>query len=389
MREEYVDERRLWSLMAAADVVVSLRAPTMGETSGSAIRALSLGRPLVVSDVGWFAELPDAAALKVPVDERETDVLAATLELLATRDDLRAAMSAAAREHVAREHGLDHVADRYAAALEEAAGRRRRPRGGARRGRGGRGGGRHRGRLRGGSRDRGRASARPVSATEATAPRERALPLAVPAWAWLTGLVVLSALVRYALARRIVAPWIMVDELIYSELAKSVAAGEGFRIRGDAVAGAYGFVYPLLLAPAWALFDSIPAAYTAAKAINALAISLAVVPAYLLARRFVSQTGAFAVAVLTAVLPSLLYAGMLMTENAFFPLFLLAALALVCALEQPTWTRSLLLLGAIGLAFATRAQAVVFVPAVLLAPLVLAAVERRLACAAPGGGSTP
>jgi hypothetical protein len=216
-----------------------------------------------------------------------------------------------------------------------------------------------------------------VSATEATAPRERALPLAVPAWAWLTGLVVLSALVRYALARRIVAPWIMVDELIYSELAKSVAAGEGFRIRGDAVAGAYGFVYPLLLAPAWALLDSIPAAYTAAKAINALAISLAVVPAYLLARRVVSQAGALAVAVLTAVLPSLLYAGMLMTENAFFPLFLLAALALVCALERPTWTRSLLLLGAIGLAFATRAQAVVFVPAVLLAPLVLAAVERR------------
>jgi len=48
-------------------------------------------------------------------------VLAATLELLATRDDLRAAMSTAAREHVAREHGLDHVADLYAAALEEAA----------------------------------------------------------------------------------------------------------------------------------------------------------------------------------------------------------------------------------------------------------------------------
>jgi glycosyltransferase involved in cell wall biosynthesis len=122
VREEYVDERRFWSLMAAADVVVSLRAPTMGETSGSAIRALSLGRPLVVSDVGWFAELPDAAALKVPVDERETDVLAATLELLATRDELRAAMSAAAREHIAREHALNRVADRYAAALEEAAG---------------------------------------------------------------------------------------------------------------------------------------------------------------------------------------------------------------------------------------------------------------------------
>jgi hypothetical protein len=169
----------------------------------------------------------------------------------------------------------------------------------------------------------------------------------------------------------------MVDELIYSELAKSVAAGEGFRIRGDAVAGAYGFVYPLLLAPAWALFEAVPAAYTAAKAINAVAISLALVPAYLLARRVVSVTGALAVAVLTAALPSLLYAGMLMTENAFFPLFLLAALALVAALDEPSWSRVLLLLGAIGLAFATRAQAVVLVPAMLTAPLVLALVERR------------
>ena len=83
VREEYVDERRLWSLMAAADVVVSLRAPTMGETSGSAIRALSLGRPLVVSDVGWFAELPDAVALKIPVGAGETETLHASLELLA------------------------------------------------------------------------------------------------------------------------------------------------------------------------------------------------------------------------------------------------------------------------------------------------------------------
>ena len=122
VRVEYVEERRFWSLMAASDVVVSLRAPTMGETSGSAIRALSLGRPLVVSDVGWFAELPESVALRIPVDERETDVLAATLELLVRREDVRAAMSLAARDHVAREHALDLVADRYAAVLEEAAG---------------------------------------------------------------------------------------------------------------------------------------------------------------------------------------------------------------------------------------------------------------------------
>src|SRR5206468_423651 len=38
IREPYVEEARLWALMAACDACVLLRSPTMGETSGSAIR---------------------------------------------------------------------------------------------------------------------------------------------------------------------------------------------------------------------------------------------------------------------------------------------------------------------------------------------------------------
>ncbi|HZT45990.1 MAG TPA: glycosyltransferase family 4 protein [Gaiellaceae bacterium] len=118
---DYVPEAELWSLMKACDAIVGLRSPTMGETSGSAIRALSLGKPLVVSDAGWFAELPDEAAIKVPVDGREEDTIAAALEALTDRD-VRIAMSGAARELVEREHRLDRVAEAYAAALEELAG---------------------------------------------------------------------------------------------------------------------------------------------------------------------------------------------------------------------------------------------------------------------------
>jgi glycosyltransferase involved in cell wall biosynthesis len=122
IREGYVTEDRLWSLMAACDVHVNLRSPTMGETSGTAIRALSLGKPLVVSDVGWFSELPDEVALKVPVDDEEAQTLLAALELLTARPDVRAAMSAAALDLARREHGVERVADLYASALEQAAG---------------------------------------------------------------------------------------------------------------------------------------------------------------------------------------------------------------------------------------------------------------------------
>lgn len=118
-RLDYVPEDRMWSLMAACDVLVNLRYPTMGETSGSVIRALSLGHPLVVSDVGWFSELPDDAVLKVPVDEHEVATLAGALELAAEHG---ASLGANARAYVEREHALSKVADAYVTALEAAAG---------------------------------------------------------------------------------------------------------------------------------------------------------------------------------------------------------------------------------------------------------------------------
>jgi glycosyltransferase involved in cell wall biosynthesis len=122
VREGWVDEKRLWSLLAGVDVSVNLRHPTMGETSGIVIRSLSLGKPLVVSDVGWFSELPVDVALKVPVDATEIDVLSAALELLLEREDVREEMGEAASALARREHGLDRVAELYTSALEDAAG---------------------------------------------------------------------------------------------------------------------------------------------------------------------------------------------------------------------------------------------------------------------------
>jgi glycosyltransferase involved in cell wall biosynthesis len=122
MREGWVDERQLWELMGSSSVLVNLRHPTMGETSGSVIRGLSLGKPLVVSDVGWFAELPDDVALKVPPDGDEAATLTAALELLVTRPDVREAMGASAGELARTEHDVNAVADRYLAAVELAVG---------------------------------------------------------------------------------------------------------------------------------------------------------------------------------------------------------------------------------------------------------------------------
>jgi glycosyltransferase involved in cell wall biosynthesis len=119
---DFVDEGRLWALIAASDVCVNLRWPTMGETSGTAIRALSLGRPLVVSDVGWYSELPDDAVGKVAVGPAEVEELTELLSRLCGDTELRKRLGASGEAFVRREHNLERVAEAYEAALEEAAG---------------------------------------------------------------------------------------------------------------------------------------------------------------------------------------------------------------------------------------------------------------------------
>jgi dolichyl-phosphate-mannose-protein mannosyltransferase len=213
-------------------------------------------------------------------------------------------------------------------------------------------------------------------AVEAAAPgagvRDRAWSRAraVPVWAWLVGIVALSTGIRYAFTRQAVAPWIMVDELIYSELAKSFAATGHFLVR-DHSTGSYGYVYPILIAPAWAAFKAVPDAYAAAKGINALVMSLAAVPAYFLARRVLDTWWSLLAAALAVAIPSMVYTSTLMTENVFYPIFLTVVLAFVVWLERPTAAATLLLLGLCVLAFLTRQQAIALVPALLTAPFLV------------------
>jgi len=100
--------------IAACDVVLNLRFPTVGESSGSLLRALGLGRAVVVSDIGSFSEFPDDICLKVPVDSGEEDVLFGYMKLLATRPDLAQAMGSRAKEWVESECSWQVVAAQYA-----------------------------------------------------------------------------------------------------------------------------------------------------------------------------------------------------------------------------------------------------------------------------------
>ena len=104
--------------MAACDIVLNLRYPTVGESSGSLLRALGLGRPALVSDVGAFRDLPDDVCMKVPVGEGEEEEIFEFLNLLVSRPGLGRALGARARAWVERECTWERVARSYASFLE-------------------------------------------------------------------------------------------------------------------------------------------------------------------------------------------------------------------------------------------------------------------------------
>lgn len=113
--------------MQATDTAVNLRHPTAGETSGTVIRLLGLGKPLIVNNTGAFAEIPDDCCAKVDLNDTEEDLLVAYLRLLATDEPLRRQMGENARRHMAEHHTLESSARAYAAFLEETLENRSRP----------------------------------------------------------------------------------------------------------------------------------------------------------------------------------------------------------------------------------------------------------------------
>ena len=259
---------------------------------------------------------PTRSRSKVPVGDDEVEILAAALDTPRRRCRARASMGAAARALAEQEHDVGRVAEAYAEALEEAAGGEAvsdavtaavasaAAEVGLQPGR------------RGPGRDRRAHCERSVMAAERTLTRrstwaERVQPLtrnpARAAALALGGLLLVSIAVRIWLSSKIVSPWIMVDEYLYSEMAKSFATSGHFLVRG-APSGINNVVYPALISPAW-LAHPMGTTYALAKAINVVVMTATAIPLYLWARRLVAPVLALLAVVLTLLMPAFIYTG--------------------------------------------------------------------------------
>ncbi len=108
--------------LCAADVVLSLRFPSHGEMSGSLLRALGVGRPvLVTAGTAAAAEFPEGVVIPIDPGPREDAEIAAFLAHLHTHPETAERISRAARAHVEAHHDLDATTARLADFLEQVA----------------------------------------------------------------------------------------------------------------------------------------------------------------------------------------------------------------------------------------------------------------------------
>jgi glycosyltransferase involved in cell wall biosynthesis len=103
----------------ATDIAVNLRERTVGETSASVCRIMAAGVPVLVSNVGWFAELPDDAVVKIDAGAGSDAQLRAFLARLIEDAPLRRRIGENARLYALAEHAIERSAAAYLDFLSE------------------------------------------------------------------------------------------------------------------------------------------------------------------------------------------------------------------------------------------------------------------------------
>jgi hypothetical protein len=182
--------------------------------------------------------------------------------------------------------------------------------------------------------------------------------------------VVLGAAAVFTLGLFAGRPITFPDEVIYGDLARSLAAGGGFNVAGNSFSPlTYGPIYPVLIAPLFWIAPSIHDAYFAARALNALMFASAAIPIWLIARRHVAERTALLLAAGGIALPASVYSTKLQTESVAYPVVMWGVFATLCVVARPTRRRQLLLLACLSSAPLVRFQLFVLIPSLLAACL--------------------
>lgn len=104
-----VDDAELAHAVGEADVMSCLRWPSLEAASASAIEAMLYGKATVVTDTGFYSEIPDDCVEKIS-HEDEINEIRATLERLYSSPGARAALGERARQWASSTYSADNYA---------------------------------------------------------------------------------------------------------------------------------------------------------------------------------------------------------------------------------------------------------------------------------------
>jgi glycosyltransferase involved in cell wall biosynthesis/SAM-dependent methyltransferase len=113
----YLSTEDFYRYVAASDVIVNLRYPSAGETSGTLIRAMGMGRCAIVFDYESFGEHPRGTVIKVPLDTDSSRYLEEALRCVLSCPAKRESIAEAAAAHVRTVCHLDACAATYTTLL--------------------------------------------------------------------------------------------------------------------------------------------------------------------------------------------------------------------------------------------------------------------------------
>lgn len=115
----YLSDEDFSKQIAACDVIANLRYPSMGETSATLTQAMTHGKPCIVTDDAWFAELPDDCVWKIPHGRAEVPELSKALEHLTTSAKARRKLGRKARSYICKHHAPVDIRIAYLKVLDE------------------------------------------------------------------------------------------------------------------------------------------------------------------------------------------------------------------------------------------------------------------------------
>jgi glycosyltransferase involved in cell wall biosynthesis len=115
----WLEEADFLAYARAADLLVNLRWPLAGESSGALVRALGMGLPALVDDAGPAAEWPDHMVAKLPAGPDPLPLLTAAIAALLADPAGLAARGAAAAAHLRTHCAPATSAAAYLAAIRD------------------------------------------------------------------------------------------------------------------------------------------------------------------------------------------------------------------------------------------------------------------------------